>query len=162
MMPGFAANPTAEFHIPDRIKVPEGHHLLFKAYARGVQVYACPGVQPPAPFAILLKNDRAGEDLVGIHYLEGNAPVWQALDGSKCLGVIDSARELLSPDLESIVWWLIPTRSGGSAGVLSRVTFVQRLFTQGGRIQAEPGMMKAEDNPLLVEFSAQYFFYAAE
>ncbi len=162
MMPGFAAHPTAELHIPDRIKVPPGHRVLFKAYARGVQVYACPGVQIPAPFAILLKSDRPGEDLLGIHYLEANIPVWQALDGSKCIGELQEARELLSPDPESLAWWLIPARSGGNAGLLSRVTFVQRLFTQGGQTQAEDWKLRAEGNPMLVEFSAQFFFYTAD
>ncbi len=161
-MPGFAANPTVELHIPDRIKVPAGHRLLFNAYARGVQVYACPGVQTPAPFAILLKNDRPGEDLLGIHFLEANVPVWQALDGSKCIGAVDAVNELLSPDPESLAWWLIPARSAGGAGLLSRVTFVQRLFTQGGQTQAEDWKNRAEGSPLLLEFSAQFFFYTAD
>jgi hypothetical protein len=158
-MIGPAANPTAELHIPDRIQVPAGHRLLFIAYARGVQVYPCPACPVPAPFAILLRHDRSGDDLLAIHYYEADCPVWQALDGSKCLGDIQHARELLSPDPEAISWSLIPTRPASSAGLLSRVSYVQRLFTNGGLLRMETWQAKPEGSPLLVEFSAQFFFY---
>jgi hypothetical protein len=157
----FAVHPADEFHIPDRIKAPVGHSLLLRAYARGVQVYACPDSPAPAPFAVLLKNERPGEDLLAIHFLESNDLVWQALDGSKCLGDRTNARDLLSPDPESISWSLIPARGAGSPGLLSRVTFVQRLFTQGGQIRPDSWKMKLDGNPLLIEFTAQYFFYTA-
>ncbi len=45
-------------NIPGELKVPEGHVLLLRAYAKGVQIYDCPFVEPPkaVPHAIRLRR----------------------------------------------------------------------------------------------------------
>jgi len=149
-------------HIPDNLKVPDGNVLLLRAYGKGVQKYVCtasatgPKFSPPVPHAILLKDDREEGDLVAIHF---GGPTWEALDGSSVVGDAANAKHAPAPDPDGVDWLLLPAKSHGRSGLLSKVTYIQRLFTDGGKAPASGCDQAHEQAEVLVEYSAQYFFY---
>jgi hypothetical protein len=144
--------------IPDSLKVPDGNILLLQAYGKGVQIYDCPFVDPPkaTPHAILLTDDRDEGDLVAIHF---KGPSWQATDGSIVVGDAANAKHVIAPDTDGVDWLLLPAKSNTGNGLFSKVTYIQRLFTDGGK----PSLAGCDQVPgqtqELVEYSAQYFFY---
>jgi hypothetical protein len=118
--------------IPDELQVPEGQVLLLWAYDKGVQIYTCPLIEPPraTPNTILLTGDRDEDDLVAIHFA---GPSWQATDGSIVVGDAANAKHLVAPDPDDLDWLLLPAKSTSSNGLFSKVTYNQRLFTDGGK-----------------------------
>jgi hypothetical protein len=146
--------------IPDELQVPEGHVLLLRAYGKGVQIYSCPFVEPPkaTPHAILLTGDRDEGDLVAIHFA---GPSWQARDGSIVVGDATKAKHVVAPDPDGVDWLLLPAKSTSGNGLFSEVTYIQRLFTDGGKATLA-GCQQAQDQSReLVEYRAQYLFYVA-
>lgn len=160
-MPENAYNSTTELpNIPDEVKVPDGNVLLLRAYGRGVQIYNCPFVDPPpaTPHAILLKGDSDEGDLVAIHF---KGPSWQAMDGSIVVGDGPSAKHFVAPDSDGVDWLLVPAKSTAGNGLFSKVTFIQRLFTDGGKPSLAGCTQVQDQSQELVEYSAQYLFYVA-
>ncbi len=156
-LPFLSAAPVlaAPKHIPDVLKVPPGNVLLLRAEGRGTQKYACPvsAASSSVPHAILHVGRHEG-DLVAIHF---GGPTWVALDGSAVVGDGANAKRFTSPDPDSVDWLLIPAKSTTGNGEFSRVTYIQRLFTEGGKPPAagcKPGQTE-----VLVEYFAQYLFY---
>jgi hypothetical protein len=142
--------------IPDILKVPPGNVLLLRAFGKGTQKYTCPvsATSKAVPHAILLAGDRDEGDLVAIHF---GGPTWEALDGSSVVGDAPNAKHFISPDPDSIDWLLIPAKSTAGPGLFGQVTFIQRLFTDGGKPPAAGcGTGQIE---VLVEYSALYVFY---
>jgi Protein of unknown function (DUF3455) len=159
-MPENAYNSTAELpDIPDEVKVPDGNVLLLRAYGRGVQIYNCPFVEPPpaTPHAILLRGHREG-DLVAIHF---KGPSWQATDGSIVVGDAPNAKHFVAPGSDGVDWLLLPVKSTTGNGLFSKVTFIQRLFTDGGKATLAGCNQVQNQSQELVEYSAQYLFYVA-
>jgi len=153
---------TEPSDIPDKLKVPEGNVLLLRAYGKGVQKYACPvsATSKAVPHAILLKDDRDEGDLVAIHF---GGPTWEALDGSSVVGDTDpmTLHSAPAPDADGVPWLRLTAKSHGGNGLLSRVTYIQRLYTDGGNPPAEGCDQADNQTEVLVEYSAQYFFYGS-
>ena len=151
--------------IPDILKVPEGNVLLLRAYGRGVQKYACPvsATSKAVPHAILLARDGDGDegDLMAIHFGGPTGPTWQALDGSSVVGDAQNAKHFTAPDPDDIDWLLVPAKSTAGNGRFSGVTYIQRLFTDGGKPPADGCDQAHNQTEILVEYSAQYFFYVS-
>jgi len=68
---------------------------------------------------------------------------------------------MIAPDTDGVDWLLLPAKSNTGNGLFSKVTYIQRLFTDGGKptlagCDRVPGQTQE-----LVEYSAQYFFYVA-
>lgn len=143
--------------IPADLKVPDGNALLLQAYGKGVQIYTCPATATTAakPHAILLGADRDEGDLVAIHYA---GPTWEATDGSKVVGA--KVASVPSPDPDGVDWLLLTAKSHEGVGRFSKVTYIQRLDTDGGKAPAQG--CGQDQTEVLVEYSAQYLFYAAE
>ena len=144
--------------IPDELKVPEGHVLLLRAYGKGVQIYDCPFVEPPkaVPHAILLKGYEDERNLVAIHF---KGPSWQATDGSIVVGDAANVKQAPAPDGNSIAWLLLPAKSTTGNGLFSKVTYIQRLFTKGGKATLAGCQQVQDQHQQLVEYRAQYLFY---
>jgi Protein of unknown function (DUF3455) len=146
-------------HIPDILKVPKGNVLFLRAYGRGVQKYTCPvsASSKAVPHAILLAGDENEGDLVAIHF---GGPTWEALDGSLVVGDAANAKHFPAPDQDGVDWLLVPAKSTAGNGLFSRVTYIQRLYTDGGKAPTDG----CDQNQIevLVEYSAQYFFYSPE
>jgi len=151
---------TGPQDIPDNLKVPDGNVLLLQAFGKGIQKYACPvsATSKATPHAILLKDDRDEGDLVAIHF---GGPTWEALDGSSVVGdtTVGSLQSAPSPDPDGVPWLRLKAKSHGGNGLFSQVTYIQRLFTDGGQ-PPKSGCDQAHNQAkVLVEYSAQYFFY---
>jgi hypothetical protein len=150
---------THHRHIPDDLKVPDGNVLLLRARGKGVQKYTPPitANSKPTPHAILLTGDQDEGDLAAIHF---GGPTWEALDGSTVVGDAANARHYTAPDPDGVDWLLIPAKSTSGNGLFSRVTYIQRLYTDGGKPTAELDHADNESE-LLVEYSAEYRFYVS-
>ena len=139
-----------------QLRVGTGNALAFHAFGVGVQIYRWNGASWDfvAPEATLYAD--AGDDgVVGIHF---GGPTWESNGGSRVVGtVIDHC----TPDPDSIPWLLlaaVPELTGGP-GVFGRVTFIQRLYTVGGKAPDVPGDFPGQ--VARVPYTADYFFYHA-
>jgi Protein of unknown function (DUF3455) len=140
--------------IPDILSVPAGNVLLLQAYGIGVQRYTCPvyATSAAVPHADLIAGDKDG-NVVAIHF---GGPTWQALDGSSVVGDAANAKHFPAPGGADVDWLLLPAKSTAGYGLLSRVIYVQRLYTNGGKPPAACNLNQTE---VLVDYSAQYLFY---
>lgn len=143
--------------IPDKLKVPEGHVLLFKTQAEGVQIYVSTEEDGKlvwkfkAPVAFLLQNGKK----VGYHYA---GPTWEAPDGTK-VQKSEKPADVKSPGPKPAVDWLrIKVKSiGANKGKFAGVTYILRLETEGGVAPA----LKAERAGIEVgiPYKATYYFF---
>lgn len=155
---------TETRNIPAALKVPDGEVLLLHAYGKGVQIYTCvagtagdtsPGTfTGPVPHAILFKDDRDEGDLVAIHFA---GPTWQATDGS----IVKAKKVAGVParDPNGVDWLLLQAISNEGSGLFSKVTYIQRLYTDGGKPPVGGCDSAHNQEQVLVEYSAQYLFY---
>src|SRR4051794_27869318 len=133
-----------------KLIVPHGFVLSFVARAQGVQIYpwnaATQTFQKAHPEALLVSDGRM------IHHFAG--PTWQAVDGSNVVGsLVQSA----TPDPNSIPWLLLSTKPGGAPdGLMSKVQFIQRLYTKGGKAPATNPTGAPEVSAF---YQAEYYFY---
>jgi NAD(P)-dependent dehydrogenase (short-subunit alcohol dehydrogenase family) len=141
--------------IPDILAVPAGNVLLLQAYGIGVQRYTCPvyATSAAVPHADLIAGDNDEGDLVAIHFA---GPTWQALDGSSVVGDAANAKHFPAPGGAGVDWLLLPAKSTAGYGLFSRVTYIQRLYTDGGKPPASCNLNQTE---VLEDYSAQYLFY---
>lgn len=134
--------------VPTGLAVPAGNSEKLSTRASGAQIYVCKGEAwtLKAPEAEL--TDEFGGK-AGRHYA---GPTWEAVDGSKVVAV--KAQEQASPD--SIPWLLLKAKSNEGSGVFSKVTWIQRLDTAGGKAPAGPCTAGAEQR---VNYTATYRFF---
>jgi hypothetical protein len=160
--------------------VPEdgGAMLVLHAQAGGTQNYSCIGSSTEAgtsyawkfvgPEATLYDCNAA---VIGHHFAsEGGAaaPEWQANDGTYVIAngaaaTVGDAGPVVKFDGGStnVPWLLLQAiQTGGDAGTLSSVAYIQRLNTDGG---VAPGTMcdpDASTSPQKVPYAADYYFYS--
>jgi hypothetical protein len=137
------------------LQVPAGNDLFLHTYGEGVQIYTWTGtswsfVSPEA----LLYADPEYHHLVAFHYA---GPTWESLDGSLVVG---EAIQSYTPNPDAIPWLLLEAVSHEGHGIFQRVTFVQRLYTEGGIAPTVPGNFPGQ--VARVPYTAQYFFYRAD
>jgi uncharacterized protein (TIGR03118 family) len=104
-----------------------------------------------APEAVLYADARRRVE-VGTHFATPTGPAWQ-IGESK---VIEQRVDGCTPDATAIPWLLLRTLSEEGEGVLTGVSFVQRLSTVGGVAPSESG---ATDEQRRVAYTAEYVFY---
>lgn len=139
----------------DRVQVPSGNKLAFRAYALGVQIYRWNGtswgfIEPVAT----LFADAGYHSRVGIHYA---GPTWESNSGGK---VVATRLEGCSPEPTAIPWLLLQAVSNEGPGIFNSVTYVQRLNTAGGLAPTAPGSFVGA--VVEVPYTAEYFFYRAQ
>jgi len=119
--------------LPPRICVPDGNVVKIRAYTDGVERYRCDGES--WEWTGLYAELSLDGVVFGRHFLGArNRVVWQWNDGSSLEGsILDILGTDLAPDRFHDIPWLLwePTSHGGE-GVLSNVTFIQRVDTAGG------------------------------
>jgi len=54
---------------------------------------------------------------------------------------------------------LLPAKSTAGSGLLSQVTYIQRLYTDGGKPPAEGCDQSHNQTEVMMEYSAYYLFY---
>ena len=116
--------------VPDDIAV-DGPVVL-RVHATGDQIY----VWQPTVNAWKLRAPSAvfeGGGITGKHYA---GPTWEASDGSQVKGT--KLAEHTAPEPGAVPWLLLQASAHGGKGILSGVTFIQRLNTSGGIAPAEP------------------------
>jgi Protein of unknown function (DUF3455) len=122
---------AAETPLPDAIAAP-GETVVLTVHAEGAQVYECkagadskPGWVFREPIATLLADGKT----VGRHYA---GPNWELSDGSAVVGKV--AGNAPGTTANDIPWLKLDVASRRGSGVLTPVTTVQRISTQGGKL----------------------------
>ncbi len=146
---------ASDAQVPIAIHAP-GAAIAGIFHAEGVQVYECTlgsdaklTWQVREPIATLIFDGST----VGRHYA---GPYWEHMDGS-----VVRARAVGSTPaktLDDLPWLKLDVVSQRGKGVLSGVTMVQRVNTQGGVVQGtcdEPGSFRS------IPYSADYVFLRA-
>jgi Protein of unknown function (DUF3455) len=149
--------PTRPYGIPAELRVPDGYVLFLRAYGTGVQIYNCPTSPRSAarPHAVLFEGGRHAGTLAAIHYA---GPTWEAPDGSRVSATrVASVR---SPYADGVDWLLLKANGHQGTGRFSKVVYIQRIHTDGGRAPAV-GCSEGQIE-VMVEYSAEYLFYVAE
>jgi hypothetical protein len=124
-------SPSSAQSIPDAIAAP-GEKPVVTLHAQGAQIYECRAgadgkTQWAArePIATLLLDGKT----VGRHYA---GPSWEHVDGSAVVAKASGSAPGATP--KDIAWLRLAVVSSRGMGVLSGVTTVQRINTQGGTL----------------------------
>jgi Protein of unknown function (DUF3455) len=154
---------------PESLKVPSDQSLLMKTAAKGLQIYTCKAKTEPntadakpayewtlkAPSAELF--DEQGQ-LVGKHYA---GPTWEIQnDHSLVVGAVSAKAN--SPQAGAIPWLLLKAKSHQGEGILSSVSWVQRLDTVGGKAPATGCDQSHQDAEVQIPYTASYYFYHSD
>ena len=143
---------AAETPLPAAIAAP-GETVVLAAHAEGAQIYECkagtdgkPAWAFREPIATLLAEGKT----VGRHYA---GPSWEHSDGSAVVG--KAAGNAPGATASDIPWLKLQVTSSRGSGVLTGVTTVQRINTQGGKLEGpcdKAGSLKS------APYAADYVF----
>jgi hypothetical protein len=142
----------AQAPLPEAIAAP-GETVVLTVHAEGAQVYECkPGADGKLawafrePIATLLADGKT----VGRHYA---GPNWEHADGSAVAGkAVGNAPGATAND---IPWLKLEVTSSRGSGILTGVTTVQRIKTQGGKLAGACDKAGAFES---APYSADYVF----
>ena len=116
--------------IPPELKV-EFDRVAYQG--KGEQIYQC---GPDGKWLLQAPRANLYDDegnLVAEHF---SGPTWQAADGSTVVGRV--IFRSVTPDATAIPWLLLEAASNTGVGSFSRVKYIQRLNTVGGKAPSEP------------------------
>jgi hypothetical protein len=143
---------AAETPLPDAIAV-SGEAIVLTVHAEGAQVYECKAGADDKlawafrePIATLLADGKT----VGRHYA---GPNWEHSDGSAVVGKAAGGAPGATPN--DIPWLKLSVVSSRGSGLLTGVTTVQRINTQGGRLD---GACDKAGSFRSAPYSAEYVF----
>lgn len=130
LLSGSFASAVAQ-SLPDAIAAPE-EAVVLTLHAEGAQVYDCKadaggklGWSFREPIATLMADGKT----VGRHYA---GPNWEHVDGSAVVG--KAAGNAPGATANDIPWLKLAVVSQRGSGVLTGITTVQRINTQGGKL----------------------------
>ena len=142
----------AETPLPDVIAAP-GETTVLAVHAEGAQVYECKAGADGKlawafrePIATLLADGKT----VGRHYA---GPSWEDSDGSAVVGKVAGSAPGATPN--DIAWLKLGVVSQRGSGVLTGVSTVQRINTQGGKLD---GACDKAGTFRSAPYSAEYVF----
>ena len=153
LLSGLLVSPAAaEAPLPDAIAAP-GETIVLTVHAEGAQVYECkagtdgkPTWAFREPIATLLADGKT----VGRHYA---GPNWEHSDGSAVVGKAAGSVPGATPN--DIPWLKLDVISRRGSGLLTDVTTVQRINTQGGKLE---GACDKAGTYRSAPYSADYVF----
>ncbi len=152
LLSGSLTGAAAETPLPDAIAAP-GEAIVFSLHAEGAQVYECKagsdgklGWSFREPIATLMLDGKT----VGRHYA---GPSWEHSDGSAV--VAKAAGNAPGATANDIPWLKLAVVSQRGSGVLTGVTTVQRINTQGGKLDGACDKAGATRS---APYSADYVF----
>ena len=146
--------------IPAQLRAPEGAKLIFHARAKGYQVYTCK--RDAGQYSWTLKGpeaqlfDDSGKS-AGRH---SAGPTWQLNDGSAVTG--KAVARFDPPDKNAVPWLLLTAADHSGNGLMSNVTHIQRLNTQGGKASTAGCDGSHIGTDTRVAYKADYFFYSSQ
>ena len=152
LLAGSLATARAETPLPEAIAAP-GEATVLSVHAEGAQVYECKAGADGKlawafrePVATLLADGKT----VGRHYA---GPNWEHSDGSAVVG--KAAGNAPGATTNDIPWLKLTVVSSRGSGTLTGVTTVQRINTQGGKLD---GACDKAGNFKSAPYSAEYVF----
>jgi hypothetical protein len=152
LLGSLASVSAAETALPDAVAAP-GEAVVLSVHAEGAQVYECKAGADGKlawafrePIATLLLDGKT----VGRHYA---GPNWEHTDGSAVIGKLAGSAPGASPN--DIAWLKLSVISQRGSGVLTGVTTVQRINTQGGKLDGACDKAGATRS---APYSAEYVF----
>jgi Protein of unknown function (DUF3455) len=152
LLGSLASASAAETALPDAIAAP-GEAVVLSVHAEGAQVYECKAGADGKlawafrePIATLLLDGKT----VGRHYA---GPNWEHNDGSAVVGKV--AGSAPGAALNDIAWLKLGVISQRGSGILTGVTTVQRINTQGGKLDGACDKAGATRS---APYSAEYVF----
>ena len=142
--------------IPESLAVPAGNRLGFALEGRGNQIYGC-GLSANGYAWALVAPDadlfaRNGR-LAGSHY---GGPTWEALDGSTVVAARVAAATV---DPTAIPWLLLQATSHTGDGRMAKVSFIQRIETEGGLAPSDACDASTAGQQREVGYRALYRFF---
>lgn len=145
--------------VPPLVQVPAGNYVTWRAPAEGVITYQCQnrldGAEAPA-WTIVAGKARLGDAAQNGSYTSP-PDTWRAADGSSLTG-LQSIRA--SSGANQLQDQLVIANPAPTAGLLSGVTYIQRLVRSGGGAPQETcdasQVGKRVDSP----FQADYVFWS--
>src|SRR5947207_7727947 len=147
-----AASGPAKAEVPASIAAP-GETVVATWHAEGAQVYECKAAADGKlawafrePIATLLADGKT----VGRHYA---GPNWEHSDGSAVTG--KAAGNAPGATANDIPWLKLSVVSSRGSGTLTGVTTVQRIKTQGGKLD---GACDRAGSFRSAPYSAEYVF----
>ena len=159
LLANFALSASARAQrAPQELQPPANEQLVAHVHAKGDQIYVCK--EDVSQYAWTLKApdaqlfDKDGKPF-GKHFA---GPSWEASDGSRVKG--KATANAPSSDADSIPWLLVTVVDRSGDGVLSHVTFIQRLNTKGGKAPSSGCDAAHAGQELRVPYSADYLFFA--
>jgi hypothetical protein len=149
--------------IPGNLMPSKRNIVLFQVSAEGFQIYTCKAkADESKKFEWTLKlpdaslfNDEGKK--IGKHY---GGPTWEGSDGSKVISMLIETAP--APKDGDIPWLLLKAKENLGKGLFSRVTYIQRLNTEGGVAPAKGCDKAQEGNEVRVKYKATYIFYGTE
>ena len=149
--------------VPIKIRVPDGQTVLLKALGEGVQIYGCKATAAdPGKFEWSFKAPEADltnehRKRIAKHYV---GPTWEANDGSKVVG--EKKADAPAPRSEAVPWLLLKAKTHEGTGTFARVTYIQRVDTEGGVPPAAGCDQAHVDTEARVDYRANYYFYVPQ
>jgi hypothetical protein len=152
LLSSFVGASAADTPLPETIAAP-GETTVLSVHAEGAQVYDCKAGTDGKlawafrePIATLMAEGKT----VGRHYA---GPSWEHIDGSAVVGkAIGNAPGATAND---IPWLKLEVVSHRGSGTLTPVTTVQRINTQGGKLDGACDKTGATRS---APYSADYVF----
>ena len=152
LLGSLASASAAETPLPAAIAAP-GETTVLSVHAEGAQVYDCKAGTDGKlawafrePIATLMADGKT----VGRHYA---GPSWEHIDGSSVVGkAVGNAPGATAND---IPWLKLEVASRRGSGTLTPVTTVQRINTQGGKLDGACDKAGATKS---APYSAEYVF----
>jgi Protein of unknown function (DUF3455) len=146
--------------VPESLKAPAGEEVVLAGHATGVQIYVCQSESEQKSAWVLKAPEAELTDATGktiIHHSAG--PSWKHVDGSEVIGKLVAKQD--APKLNAIPWLLLSAASHKGEGILTRVTSIQRISTDGGLPpNAGDCNFSAKGKESRSAYSADYYFYA--
>ena len=159
-MPGQAT--FSQTSLPASIQVPAGNKVYLETVGVGEITYECRDKANAAgqtewvfvgPKAVL--NDRSGKK-VGTYY--GPPATWESTDGSK----ITATQLAVAPaGAGNIPYQLVKANPAMGAGVMTGVTYIQRVALKGGVAPAAACTTANKGERQIVKYQADYIFWKA-
>jgi Protein of unknown function (DUF3455) len=146
--------------VPDNLKVPDGQAVLLKALGKGVQIYDCKAtLVDPGKFEWSFKAPEADltnehGDKIAKHYA---GPTWEANDGSKIVGEVQQKADAPTPG--AVPWLLLKAKANEGTGMFAKVSYIQRVDTEGGVAPAAGCDQAHVNTEARVDYRANYYFY---